>query len=189
MNALNLIAAKVDIRRANPRTYVQQRIGENAQALSRAGEAAARVERLNEALCRLVEILYQADPDGSLPNIDAVTYRLLIPAPFGSKGWRRWGLRHHEGRALSLILRGRCSARQAGQRGHLFDYNEIEQTWHLNLADYPAKESALLYLSRRPVTRGEYQAVVHPVTKGVTSRVTRPVTAKVTRGNNTVEGG
>jgi hypothetical protein len=93
MNALDLLTTKINIRRANPRAYVQQRVGENAQALSRAGEAAARVERLNEALCHLVEILYQADEDGALPNLDPITYRLRIPAPFGAKGWRRWGLR------------------------------------------------------------------------------------------------
>lgn len=160
MRALDLIAAKIDIRKANPRTYVQQRIGEQAHTLSRAGETAARVERLNEALCRLVELLYQVDEDGSLPNLDAVTHRLLIPAPFGSKGWRRWGLRQHEGRALAAILRARCHARQAGQRGHLFDYNTIENTWHLNLTDYPAKEAALFYLSRRGVSRGELEGVL-----------------------------
>lgn len=189
MNTLDLIATKLDIRRANPRAYVQQRIGENAQALSRAGEAAARVERLNEALCRLVEILYQVDEDGSLPNIDAVTHRLRIPAPFGAKGWRRWGLRRAEGRALAAILRQRST----GQRQPLFDWNDAGSTWHLSIGSYPVIESAQLYLQRKPISLAEWrwalQAVPGDMPKYAPSRVPNGVPGRGLRGAVTEGGG
>jgi hypothetical protein len=157
MNPIELLATKIDIRKADPRAYIQNRMGENAAHLSRAGEQAARVERANEALCRLVELLYQADTDGTPANIDPVTHRILIPAPWGSRGWRAWGLRHWEAGRLRAILIRRCTARQQGQRAPLFDFNSQANTWHLSLADYPVIESALFYLERKPITLAEWK--------------------------------
>lgn len=54
---------------------------------------------------------YEADTDGAPCNVDRVTFRLLRPAPWGSDGWKAWGLRHWEAGTLRQIMLNR-------QEGH-----------------------------------------------------------------------
>lgn len=148
---------KHKIRVQKPDAYVKQRLAETAQSISRAGDMAAHVELVNEALCNLVTILYQRDSDGDWSNIDRVTYRLLIPAPWGSKGWKLWELRSWEAIVLRRILIERSTDRT---RPALFDYNNLSRTWHLNLGDYKTPAAALLYLERlAPVKVDEWRRV------------------------------
>jgi hypothetical protein len=153
----DVLERKPDVRLSRPREYVRQRIAESAAALNLAGQMAARVELVSEALSRLTELLYQCDSDGVPANIDAVTYRLLIPAPWGSRGWRLWGLRSWEAETLRRILRERQNSWTAGQRPPLYTYDDGARTWHLNAQDYPTLQAAHWWLTKSPITIKEWR--------------------------------
>ena len=107
MTILKLTDRKADIRAAGPGPYVRSRIAEAADALSLKGTMAGRVELANESLSKLVVLVYEADTDRKANNVDLVSLRILIPLPWGSMGWRHWGLRAHEANVLRAIMLGR----------------------------------------------------------------------------------
>ena len=151
MDFMETLDRVTDIRHAEtPGSYIKQRLAESAGNLSKAGELQARVEVINEALTKFVQLLYQADTDGGFCNVDCATFRVLIPAPFGSAGWKRWGLRSWEATALRRFLSHRCT--EKGKRPALFEYNFEARTWHLNALDYSTFEAAGHYLKREPMT-------------------------------------
>lgn len=154
MELTQLIDRAVEIREALPVPNVKQRLAAAAQELSLAGTNQMRVELLNEAVLALVKVLYECDPDGVPANVDRATYRLLIPAPWGRAGWRRWGLRYWESEIFKRILQVRCQVRRGAP---LFDYNEAARTWHLNLADYPRLDLALVHWKQQPITLKEWR--------------------------------
>jgi hypothetical protein len=157
--AFNLVSGrKPEIRVSKPREYVVQRLADSAAQLSRAGVMAARVELVNEALCRLTELAYQRDSDGVLANVDSVTYRLLIAAPWGRGGWKRWGLRNHESRILGKILRTRQAAFKPSQgRPPLFVYDDDTRYWLVNMGDYETLASAHWYLQKGAISLAEWR--------------------------------
>jgi hypothetical protein len=158
MNVLQVFERKPEVRGATLKGYVQQRIAHNAQELSRAGRMAARVEIANEALCRLTQLAYELDTDGELCNVDRVTYRLLIAAPFGSKGWKGWKLRRWEARALAAILRNRQANFKPGKdRPPLFVYDPLCNGWSLNIGDYDSLKAAQWWLQKEPITVKEWR--------------------------------
>lgn len=130
--------------------YVKQRLTVNTATLTRTGEMAARVEAITEALVRFTKLLYELDTDGTLANVDFRTGRILIPAPFGSVGWKRWGLRDWEGRVVRRFLMDRC--RQRAGRPALFDFNDGQRTWHINNVDYATWIDAAGFLQTEPLT-------------------------------------
>lgn len=154
MELTQIIDRKTEIRNlAQPATNVRQRIAQAAQDLSRAGTMAAHCEVANEALLALVNILYQRDEDKCPANVDRVTGRLLVPAPWGAAGWKRWGLRKWEAEVLRRILRERVEA----QRRPLFDYSETHRYWLLNMNTYNSLRLALAYLQAEPIGLVEWR--------------------------------
>lgn len=154
MELNTLIERTVEIRQALPSPNVKQRLAQAAQELSLAGSNQMRVELLNESILALTKILYECDPDGRPANVDHVTHRLLIPAPWGRAGWKRWGLRYWESEILRkiLIVRG-----QMERVKPLFDYNDESRTWHLNLATYPRLDLALMHWKANQITLREWR--------------------------------
>lgn len=138
-----------------PAQFVRQRLAESAAELSKAGSLAATCVVLNDALRQFVELLYESDTDGSLANVDQATGRILVPCPWGSAGWRRWGLRAWEAEALRYILRSRPAD---SQRPPLFVYDADANTWHLQLDTWPHAAGAHFYLDRQPVKVAELRA-------------------------------
>jgi hypothetical protein len=165
------MARKFDVRLAHPKTAVRQRIASEADSLNRAGRDAARVELVNEALSRCTELLYVVD-GGALVNVDRVTFRLLIPAPWGSAGWKYYGLRKQgEGRALRCILWRRQATFKAGQvRPPLFTYDPDARAWYLNYGDYGTLEAAGWYLKRAAITLSEWRQYAETYTASNTKR-------------------
>lgn len=154
MDITTTVDRKQIIRASVPVSFVRQRIYQAAQELNLAGELAARVELANEALCRLVELLYQPDSDGHPAHIDPATGRILVPLPWGSVGWKRWGLRHHEAVVLRMIL----LARQCGTtRPALFLYGTDTRCWYLNTNDYPTLPAAAHWLKRSAILLAEWR--------------------------------
>jgi hypothetical protein len=165
MELLTIIDRKNEVRQLPaPAQYVKQRIAQAAQELSKAGDMALHVELANESLCNFVVMLYQWDQDGVWPNIDNVTHRLRVPAPWGSLGWKKWGLRKWEALILRRILMGRV-----GKARHtpLFDYNSDTRTWHLNLTNYATLDRANAYLKHCSVSLAEWRYVSQQIDQRV----------------------
>ncbi len=159
-----------DIRHSRPSGNTRQRVQEAAQELSRAGDVQMRVELANEALAALCVVLYELDADQRPANIDPVTWRILLPTPWGRAGWRQWGLRRWEAEVLRRVLRIRTEMRK---HKNLFDYNEQGRTWHLNRADYPTVEQALAYLKGSPITLIEWRKHADVIAEQARTRMQR----------------
>ncbi len=149
-----LITRTQELRQALPTPNVKQRLAQAAQELSLAGANQARVELLNEAVLAMTSVLYDCDPDGIPANVDRTTFRILIAAPWGKAGWRSWGLRDWEAGILRQILIVRGQMRRVQP---LFDYNDESRTWHLNHADYPRLDIALIYWKAHPILLREWR--------------------------------
>ncbi len=134
-----------------PTAKIRQRIGQAADMLNQKSDAQSRVEVLNEGLCNAVAMLYQRDADNGYSWLDRVTYRILCPMPWGSVGWRAWGLRNWEAGILSKILQERAT-----RRAPLFDYNVYSRTWHLSVSDYRSQSMAMHYLAQQPISLAEW---------------------------------
>lgn len=165
MTILKLTDRKNDIRGAGPGAYVKQRIADAADALSLAGTLAARVELANEALSRLITLCYEPDTDGKAANVDITTHRLLIPAPWGSSGWKRWGLRYHEGLVMRSIMLGRQGVKP-GAPVPLFVYDDGARTWHLNVVDYRGLADGMGWLHAAPITLAEWKRYLRQYRNG-----------------------
>ncbi len=122
-----------------------------AQNLSRRLLYAGTIELLTESLHRLIVLCYEQDGAGYL-NMDGVTGRLLVPAPWGRAGRSLWGLYPSEGIALGCILRQRQAAGVA-----LFVYDRNRRAWLVNLEDCPNKRAALAYLKAYPISQEEFR--------------------------------
>jgi hypothetical protein len=156
MNLDTLIDRAQDVRQSatEPGRAIKQRMAEAAAELSRAGDNQQRVELLQEAVLAITKLCYDADPDGQPANLDSRTYRLLVPAPWGRVGWKRWGLRAWEAEILRQILIVRCQMRRVEP---LFDYNDQARTWHVNLQHYGRLDLALMYWKQNPITLREWR--------------------------------
>lgn len=117
--------------------YVDRRVGVLADNLSRGAVAAARIALVNECMAGLGTLLYEVDGAGHPVNVDGVTARLLVPVPWGSRGWKVWRLRQWEGRHLRRLLYRRYVQ---AERVALFAYSAECNGWYLNRRyDTPAK--------------------------------------------------
>jgi len=114
----------------------RQRVGNVAATLSLRGRMKASAELCNEAVGVLIHLAWQADTDGSAANVDPVTGRLLIPAPWGDSGYRRYGLRSTEGRALRAYMMDIQQHQAAGAL--IFTYDPTTRNWYLNIYDHSA---------------------------------------------------
>jgi hypothetical protein len=147
------VARKGDIAQATPQRYTALRHA--AEALSRKNVDAALVELFGEAMQRLTLLAYEVDQDGYC-NIDGITGRLLLPAPFGRLGHKRWGL----SRVESTLLREMIQQRQIGRNGRapgLWIYDHSQRTWRVNLYDFDTVADGQRYWQRWPLTVAEYR--------------------------------
>lgn len=149
-----------DIRNApTPTATVRQRLAETAQSLSLAGVMRAHLDVAIEAMAALVTVLYATDADGQPANFDKRTGRILIPMPWGSGGWRRWGLRKWEAHVLRGLLMERAKVRR--RLAPLFDYSDDNNRWYLNVSDYPTAEAALGWLRKEGPKLEEWRTAVN----------------------------
>ena len=138
---------------ATVNAYVDQRIGQAAESLSRGAIAAARITLVNQALADLGGLLYEVDGAGYPVNVDGVTGRILVPKPWGAGGWRYWKLRQWEGRVLRAILDRRM---RASERTALFLHSPEFNDWHLNRR-YDTPERYATYWQQQPITPTEWR--------------------------------
>ena len=149
-----LFERAVEIRQVIPTASIKQRLANAAQELSLAGSNQMRVELLNEAVMALTKICYDTDPDGVPCNIDRLTYRILVPKPWGKAGWKKWGMRDWEATILRRILILRSEMRRVQP---LFDYASESKQWYLNYAHYSRFDMALMYWKSNPITLKDWR--------------------------------
>lgn len=118
--------------------------------LSKRGVMQAKVELVNIALAALVEELFQEDADGWTANVDPDGW-IKMPLPWGRDGYKQWGLRVSEMRALNHVMRTRSQMTNAP----LFVYDVEFRRWYLG-AGY-TRRMALVYLRQVPVTLSEWR--------------------------------
>ena len=140
-----------------PGAYLKERVAAVAANLSLSGEVARQCAVINEALLKAVALLYEKDADGAWANVDCITYRIRVPMPWGSVGWRLWGLRQWEGRVLRSLLIRRAQVGQGAVRPALFDYNAEGNTWHLDVQSYVTPELATRFMQKESIKLGEWR--------------------------------
>lgn len=138
-----------------PQRHTLPRLADVAESLSRAGLAAAHAELCNAALQQLARLAYQTDTDGKPANVD-LDGRLLVPAPFGKAGYKKWGLRRREADVLRQILMARQTPQQ-GRAVPLFTYGEDTRSWYVNVQDYPTEAHAMAYIRQFGITSREFK--------------------------------
>lgn len=145
---------KAGIASATPDRHTTLRAA--AENLSRRNIDAAVVELLMEAVQRVTLLAYERDEDG-LCNVDSVTGKLLIPAPWGRNGYKSWGLRPVEGVCLREVMQRRQLPSGDRPPG-LFLYDRYGRTWNLNMFDFDRMPDGQGYWQKWPITVGEYRA-------------------------------
>lgn len=146
------VTRKEGIAKASPQRHSALR--QVAESLSLRNVDQAAVELMAEALNRLTLLCYEVSNDGVACNVDMRGGgRLLVPAPWGRGGHKRWGLTTSE----ANILRALMLARQKGKVAPLFAYDGMRKCWYLNVFDYESYDAALVYLTRYPISIQEYR--------------------------------
>jgi hypothetical protein len=122
---------KAELSNATPERHLSLRRA--AEQLSRRNVDQAVTELLNEAHSRLITLCYERDDTGQLVNVDGATGKVLIPLPWGKKGYAKWGLSPSEADTLRRIMFAR---QRTGLP--LFHFDRSRRSWFLNLASYAA---------------------------------------------------
>lgn len=155
---LRELARTEQLQAVQPVTTIEQRrgvIAAAAQALSRRGLASAKTELVNSALLELAKLLYAADEDGQPCHYDPPTRRILVALPWGSEGYKTWGLRASEARSLRKIMLDRTMLTEPFP---LVDWDAECRSWLLNVRPYLSLGRAVLYLQTYPVSVQEWRA-------------------------------
>lgn len=147
-NIMRIVKRKQDLTSPQRHTNLQRA----AEALSLRNVDQATVELLNEALGRLVLLVYERGEDGQLCNVDPATGKLLIVPPWGKKGHRKWGLAPSEADAMRAIM-----LRRQREGLPLFAFDRSRRAWFANLADFPEGKVVIAQLREWEITIGEYR--------------------------------
>jgi hypothetical protein len=147
------LSRKPQVGQSSPARY--SAIRQAAESLSLRNADQSVIELYMETLMRLASLCYEMDDNGYC-NIDTVTSKLLIPAPWGRKGFSRWLLTPSE----SIVLREMVQQRQVGRRGMgegVWLYDAARRCWRLNSTVYKSVADAQQYLERWPLSITEYR--------------------------------
>jgi hypothetical protein len=157
MSIVTDLARTAPILASAPQPHTERRnvIRQATDTLSRRGIAAAKAELANTALEALLGLVYQADTDNALCNLDAGG-RILVPTPMGRLGCRHWQLRPSEARVLGRILTARA--------GWVLTYDSECRAWCVNLRKFPTLGRAMAALASEPVTAQEWRDTAQAMT-------------------------
>lgn len=138
------LARKEAISNARPERHSALR--QAAENLSLRNVDAAVCELMNEALTKLVHLLYEEDA-GCLYNVDQSTGRILIPLPWGKAGYKRWSIYPTESVILREILFG-----WEQEADTLLRYDRSRRSWFVDLVNYANFHLAKQWLVNHQVT-------------------------------------
>jgi hypothetical protein len=150
---------------AIPENYIKQQITQAAVIRSLAGDILARIGECEEAVLKLLDLLYEKDSDGVFANVDSQTGKILRPLPWGQAGYKKWGLRDLSATVLRAWFMKRSTKSNdlvlPMPRPTLFIYNQSDRRWYLNTQDYGTKELAWRFLEKEKLTVKEWRALAY----------------------------
>lgn len=117
----------------------------------KSGWCSATVGLFNECLLKVSGVLYKKDT--LYINLDNITNRVLIPLPWGSTGYKNYGIRANECDVFRRIMIAKSLSKR---KRPLFDYSEVNRSWYFNVLDYPTIEEGFRYLKINEVTVSDY---------------------------------
>lgn len=135
----------------------KQRMAAAAEELNRAGYLQAQLGVAEGALVSFIQTLYATDADQRPANYDEATGRILIPLPWGSSGWKHWGLTKTEAAHLRRVLMGRAIMRKPAP---LFCHDQESKQWFLDTETYPTTDAALMWVQKFGPQLGEWRTIV-----------------------------
>lgn len=157
MELTTLFDRAVEAGRRRPTFDPKQRTAQAADSLNRAGTMAAQIGVVEGALVAFVNVLYATDADGQPANYDAATGRILIAAPWGSAGWKHWGLRKLEATHLRRVLMGRAAMKRPAP---LFAHDSETRQWFVDYEAYQSADAALSWVQKFGPQLGEWRTIV-----------------------------
>ena len=140
-----------------PMLNPKQRIAHAAEQLNQAGNLQAQLGVCEAALVALVNVLYAMDAEQRPANYDAATGRILIGLPWGSRGWKHWGLRRMEADCLRRVMLGRSGD---SHRPRLLIYAADCRQWYVDFETYPTLDSALAWVRDHGPRLSEWRDVI-----------------------------
>lgn len=158
MEILNYFDRAREAGARRPTFSPKARMVQAAEELNQAGVLQAQIGVAEGALVSFINTLYATDADGRPANFDAETGRILIPLPWGSSGWRHWGLRKLEAGCLRRVLMGRANMKRPLP---LFCYDHESRQWFLDAEAYSTLDDALVWAKNYAPRLGEWRAIVH----------------------------
>ncbi len=165
MSVMDFPVRKQKVMTARPAGFVQARMREATSKMSRLAMFQARSELLNEAVFRMIGLAYEVDEFNRFVNVDEMGL-ILIPVPWSSHGYRRWGLRATESDVLRAYLLRLAELAHKGERiPPLFLFDPVTRRWSLNFFDYPTYEAAVEWWSRFEMGPGTYRSFADYVRK------------------------
>ena len=152
----------------SPPSKARRRAKRAAQELTRVGYALRASEQANEAMSAFLSLLYAYDRAAEdWPNIDAKTGVILIPTPFSSRSYRKWGLRRTESAVLRLhLVELEAAARRGEGEAPAVLYDGLINKWLINLGDYPSRRAAMAWIKRHELTAKRYRELSKALQKG-----------------------
>lgn len=140
---------KVQVSNAAPGRFAGLRAA--AESLSLRNVDQSVCELMNEALARMIELLYE-EADGAPVNVDAATGRILIPVPWGRNGAPRWGVRSSEAEVLRRLMLRWSRVESAAGIAPLVVYDRSRRSWFLSRRYYATLDDARRWLARHQIT-------------------------------------
>ena len=107
----------------------------------------------NELLSALTNIMYEKQ-NNRFVNLDEISFRILIPVPWGASGYKLWHLKQWESEILRSILFLRMDNRLVPP---LYLYADEQRRWVMNIIDYPTLVDAFRYVKTYQINITEYE--------------------------------
>jgi hypothetical protein len=159
MNLEKTTARILEVAKGEVSVQARQRMSVEAEQITRAGATKAHIAIIEAAIRNAIAMLYEPDTDGHPANYEPGTGRILIPVPWGSAGWAKWGLRDWEAKCLRAVWKRRLKK----QMPMLFDFNGRQ--WFLRDDLYPTLDDAARWLQSNPIEFGEWFGAVQHAKK------------------------
>jgi hypothetical protein len=144
-----------EVASGQPSLQTRQRMRMEAEQITQTGAIAAHVAVMQEAIAKLLRMLYEIDADGTQANYD-YDGKILIPVPWGNAGWRVWGLRKWEADCLRRVLKSRL------RKGYPtpFDFSTTSLRWYLRIDLYPTLDHAIDWLQEDGIGIKEWRGAL-----------------------------
>lgn len=166
MSIKDFVTDLAEVRSISPKPYVERHQARQTEELHKGVIMKGQVAHVNNVLMRLTELVYSPSDDGERDNVDPYTGRILIPAPWGSKGREYFGL----SRRTADILRQCLLHKRPTARPLLYVYDRDTNAWYVDLATYPTLAEAMYWVRYEAIDLAEWRQAGNEVRKRVAAK-------------------